>query len=282
MAPVAGALRQPAGVAHALAATVLSRHHSQCRRDLCWRRQANRGRAPRALPAVDLEARSSMTSSVGSHLGIELGEYDERIRTFIPDYETMLEEAANAVKILTPRARVVVDLGIGTGALAARCLALVKSARVIGVDVDEGMLEMARRRLGGRVSVLATDFLSARLPRCDAVIASFALHHVRTRRAKAALYARCHAPLRRGGVFVSADCFLASTPRLLAVDRRAWRAHLERHYRPQQAEAYLRAWGREDVYQPLDLEVDLMRAAGFTVDVRWRRNSFAVLVGSRR
>jgi SAM-dependent methyltransferase len=222
-----------------------------------------------------------MTSSVGSHLGIELGEYDVRIRTFIPDYETMLDEAARAVQIFTPRARIVVDLGIGTGALAARCLALVKSARVIGVDVDEGILEMARGRLGTRVSVRATDFLSAPLPRCDAVIASFALHHVRTRRAKAALYARCHAALRRGGVLVSADCFLASTPRLRAVDRRAWRAHLERHYRRRKAEAYLRAWGRDDVYLPLDEEVDLMRAAGFTVDVPWRRHGFAVVTGSR-
>lgn len=223
-----------------------------------------------------------MTSSVGSHLGIELGEYDERIRTFIPDYETMLDEAATAVKTVTPRARIVVDLGIGTGALAARCLSLVKSARVIGVDVDEGILEMARRRLGARVSVLATDFLSARLPRCDAVIASFALHHVRTRRAKAGLYARCHAALRRGGVLVSADCFPASSPRLRAVDRDAWRAHLEHHYRPRQAEAYLRAWGREDVYLPLDEEIDLVRAAGFAVDVPWRRHSFAVVVGARR
>ena len=158
----------------------------------------------------------------------------------------------------------------------------MKAARVVGLDVDEGILEMARRRLGDRLSAIPADFVAAPLPRCDAVIASFALHHVRTRRAKAALYARCRTALKRGGVIVSADCFLASSPRLRAVDRRAWRSHLARHYGPRQAEAYLRAWAREDVYVPLDEEIDLVRAAGFTVDVPWRRNSFAVLVGSRR
>ncbi len=223
-----------------------------------------------------------MTSSVGSHLGIELREYDRRIRTFIPDYETMLDEAAGAVKVLAPDAKVIVDLGIGTGALAARCLAQMKQARVIGLDVDDGMLEKARRRLGARLSALTMDFVAVPLPRCDAVIASFALHHIRTRRLKAALYGRCHAALRRSGVLVSADCFPASNPRLRAIDRDAWRAHLERRYRPRQAEAFLRAWAEEDVYVPLDVEVDLLRAAGFTVDVPWRRHSFAVVVGCRR
>ena len=31
---------------------------------------------------------------VASHLGIQLTEYDRRIRTFIPDYEEMLDAAA--------------------------------------------------------------------------------------------------------------------------------------------------------------------------------------------
>ena len=57
---------------------------------------------------------------VASHLGIKLTEYDSRIRTFIPHYEEMLDVAAAAIP---PRARTIVDLGIGTGALSSRCLA---------------------------------------------------------------------------------------------------------------------------------------------------------------
>ncbi|HEY5161617.1 MAG TPA: hypothetical protein VII81_01280, partial [Terriglobales bacterium] len=56
---------------------------------------------------------------VAAHLGIDIVEYDERIRTFIPDYEEMLDVAAEAIPA---SARTIVDLGTGTGALAARCV----------------------------------------------------------------------------------------------------------------------------------------------------------------
>src|SRR5262249_40420144 len=119
--------------------------------------------------------------SVSKHLGIVIEEYDDRIRTFIPHYAEMLDEAA---AIVGPRARTIVDLGIGTGALAARCLARAPQARVIGFDADAEMLRLAERRLGGRVTLIDGDFLRAPLPPADAVVASLALHHIRTRSAK--------------------------------------------------------------------------------------------------
>src|SRR5262249_56574977 len=108
--------------------------------------------------------------------------------------------------------------------------------------------------------------------------ASFALHHVRTRARKAAIYRRCFRALRRGGLFVSADCFVATDRRQRYLDRDAWRAHLARTYSRARAEGFLRAWAKEDVYFPLHDEVALLERAGFSADVRWRRRSFAVVV----
>src|SRR3954447_14558176 len=134
--------------------------------------------------------------SVASHLGIDLKEYDSRIRTFIPHYEEMLDVAAAAVP---PRAGIIVDLGMGTGALTARCLMKARSARAVGIDIDQEMLALARRRLGSRATVTTGSFLRTPLPPCDAVVASFALHHVRTRAAKRALYARIGSALHPRG-----------------------------------------------------------------------------------
>jgi tRNA (cmo5U34)-methyltransferase len=212
--------------------------------------------------------------SVAGHLGIDLSEYDARIRTFIPDYDAMLDAGAAAL----PRsARTIVDLGTGTGAFAARCLARVPRSRVVGIDVDRGILDMAARRLKDRGSFIRGSFVRTSLPRCDAVIASFALHHVRTRVAKARLYRRIHAALAPRGVFVSVDCQPSSDPRAAAKERAAWIAHLRRTYSPRKAGGFLRAWSAEDVYVPLDAETRLMEGAGFSVDVVWRRGGFAVL-----
>jgi SAM-dependent methyltransferase len=214
--------------------------------------------------------------SVASHLGINLAEYDRRIRSFIPDYEAMLNVAAAAV----PRgARLIVDLGTGTGALAGRCLRQARHARVVGIDLDEGMMVMASKRLGSRATLVRGSFLRADLPRCDAVVASLALHHVRTRTAKAALYRRIRRALRPGGRLVVVDCQPSGSPALAGGQRDEWRSHLERTYSAREASGYFRAWANEDVYVPIDREVELMTRAGFRAEVLWRRGAFAVLVG---
>jgi SAM-dependent methyltransferase len=214
-----------------------------------------------------------------SHLGIRLRDYDARIRTFIPRYEEMLDAAASALAAVAGRRPLILDLGTGSGALAGRCLARLPGARVIGVDSDDGMLGLASRRIGDRLTPIHGDFQSTPLPRCDAITASFALHHIRTRRRKAGLYARAFAALRRGGALVNADCCLASDAGMQKGGRAAWRTHLERRYGRSQAEAFLRAWAKEDVYFTLRDELQLLGEAGFRVDVPWRRDSFAVIIG---
>ena len=216
--------------------------------------------------------------SVASHLGIDLREYDARIRTFIPGYDAMLDVAALTVATLVPRpAPLLADLGIGTGALAGRCLGVSRRARIVGIDEDEGMLAAARTRLGRRVTAVHGSFESAPLPRCDAVIASLALHHIPTPARRSRLFRRIHRALGRRGVLVIADCYLSSDRRLQATDRAAWLAHLRESYTPRESEAYLRAWAREDFYVPLDYELRLLHRAGFAADVVLRYSSFAVI-----
>jgi SAM-dependent methyltransferase len=211
---------------------------------------------------------------VASHLGIQLTEYDRRIRTFIPDYEEMLDAAANVV---APEARTIVELGIGTGALAARCLKQAPAAAVVGFDADPGILALAARRLRHAGTLHTANFVRAALPRADAVVASFALHHVRTRQAKTQLYRRIRTALRPGGLLISADCHPAADRARWMAQRHAWKSHLRDSYGPAKAEAFLRAWAHEDVYVPLDAELLLLRQAGFSVDVAWRREAFAVV-----
>jgi tRNA (cmo5U34)-methyltransferase len=220
--------------------------------------------------------------SVSTHLAINIDEYDARIRTFIPRYEEMLDAAARVAGAVRPL-KAILDLGTGTGALASRVMRLAPHAAVTGIDEDAAMLTAAARRLRRyRLSLVHDSFLTASLPRCDVITASFALHHIKSSRAKRALYVRARAALHEGGRFVSADCHPSSLAARAAEGRRHWRDHIAGTYGPRQAEAFLRAWANEDFYMPLEVELRLLQSAGFAVDVVWRCESFAVLVGEAR
>ena len=214
-----------------------------------------------------------------SHLGIKFGEYDATIASLIPHYKNLIEAAAAAVDICAPTSPAVVDLGTGSGALAAEILKVRPKARLTGIDADDSMLAAAKRRLKGRIDTIQDNFERASIPRCDVVSASFALHHIDAGHKKAALYRRCFGSLREGGMLVSADCFLASSNKLRRRDREAWIEHLQRKYTRKRSEQFLRTWAKEDVYFSLDREMELLKEAGFTVEVTWRRDSFAVVVG---
>ncbi|HJU42029.1 MAG TPA: class I SAM-dependent methyltransferase, partial [Vicinamibacterales bacterium] len=169
------------------------------------------------------------------HLGIKFGSYDATIASLIPHYRQLIHAAASAVDIVAPTSPAVVDLGTGSGALAAEILKVRPKARLIGIDTDADLLATARRRLRGRIDTIHDNFELARIPRCDVVSASFALHHVDTGRKKGMLYRRCFTALRDGGMLVSADCFLASSSRLRQRNRQAWLDHLQQKYTKKKA-----------------------------------------------
>lgn len=221
--------------------------------------------------------------SVAQHLKIKLSEYDRRIRTFIPHYEEMLNAAAGVLNFLPGKQPQLVDLGIGTGALSARCLMVKPNAVVHGFDSDADILAMAQRRLA-KVSrrtheFTLGNFTTVALPKCDAVVASLALHHISSRAAKQKLYARCHAALRSGGVLINADCCPALHAKLAQQHLQQWQAHLEQYYSAKEARGFFAAWAEEDTYFPLAHEQEMLRAAGFKTEVVWLRAPLAVVVG---
>ncbi len=219
--------------------------------------------------------------SVATHLGIRTSEYDQQILTFIPHYTDILDAAAGALDALDRPVRTLVDLGTGSGALAARCVARRRGTRVVGIDSDQAMLAMARRRLGTRLTPVVGNFEATPIPACDAITASFALHHVASREARQAVFVRAYAALRPGGMLVDADCLLNVDARLQKRDHAEWRRHLATTHGRAGAARFLRTWAGEDTYFTLDLETALLREAGFAVDVVWRRSGFAVVAATK-
>jgi len=197
----------------------------------------------------------------------------------------MLDEVAALITLVEKPQPTIVDFGIGTGALSARCLRVSSQARIVGIDADAEMLALARRRLAkkraAQLDLRHSDFLATALPRCDAIVATLALHHIHDAGAKQQFYAKCYAALKGGGIFASGDCCIADNPKLSQRYMKIWDKHMSQFYSLRQIKEFSAAWANEDRYFPLRQEIAMLSAVGFEVEVTWRRAPLAVLVGRK-
>jgi tRNA (cmo5U34)-methyltransferase len=167
-------------------------------------------------------------------------------------------------------ARRVLDLGTGDGRLLALLQADRPGMRGIGLDFSELMLAGARKRFAGddRVELVEHD-LAEPLPalgRFDAVVSSFAIHHVEHER-KRSLYGEVFDLLEPGGVFANFEHVASPSDRLHAAFFAAIGEPLE---------------NADPSDRLLDVETQLawLRELGFEdVDCYWKWLEMALLLG---
>jgi tRNA (cmo5U34)-methyltransferase len=130
--------------------------------------------------------------------------YREKIRREIPRYDQLQDAIAAATSPIA--ALSILDLGTGTGETLSRVLPLHPSARVVGIDESDGMLDVARTRLAAYDVTLRVADLLDDLPEgpFGLVISALAVHHL-DGPGKAELFRRVAAALEPGGRFVLGD-----------------------------------------------------------------------------
>jgi tRNA (cmo5U34)-methyltransferase len=225
-----------------------------------------------------------MSHSVESHLQLQVAEYDELIRRFIPRYEEMLDEVVYLIRSLVGDSGEFVELGIGMGSLTERVINAIPKARTIGIDADPKMLEEAARRLSShqdRIRLRLQDFFSELPAAQNAYFAALALHHVPNLSLKQTLYQKIYDALAPGGLFLNADAMFDDSD--LNWQRKRWTAHLvSAGFAEAEAFDHLRSWKKEDNYFGVETELELMNKAGFShCDVAWRYGPMAITVGKK-
>lgn len=168
------------------------------------------------------------------------------------------------------RVRRILDLGTGDGRLIALLRADRPELAAVGLDFSELMLSRARERFEGdeRIELIAHD-LNLALPelgRFDAVVSSFAIHHLEHDR-KRSLYGEAFDLLKPGGVFANFEHVASANDRL----------HL----------AFFAAIGEpienedpSDCLLDVETQLEWLRELGFDdVDCYWKWLEMTLLIG---
>lgn len=181
-----------------------------------------------------------------------------------------VEGEATLLEFLPEETHRILDLGSGGGRLLSLVRACRPNAQFVALDFSPAMLETLSAQFAGdpSIAIVAHD-LEKTLPelgRFDAVVSSFAIHHVPHAR-KRSLYSEIFEVLVPGGVFCNLEHVASATP---ALHRSFLKAI---------------ACDEEDPSNKLlGLETQLawLREIGFTeVDCHWKWRELALLVGQR-
>jgi tRNA (cmo5U34)-methyltransferase len=182
------------------------------------------------------------------------------------------EGEATLLEFVPEGTRRILDLGTGDGRLLALVRQKHPETEAVAIDFSPAMLEAARSRFAGdpRVRVVEHNMDSSlpELGKFDAVISSFAIHHLVHER-KRALYAELFGLLNPGGVFCNLEHVASPSQKL-------------------HEEFLLRIGFRVETEDPsnklLDFETQLqwLREIGFAdVDCHWKWRELALLAGVR-
>ena len=166
---------------------------------------------------------------VREHFEQEAREFDELIVRLIPRYDEMIAAMIAAIPFPPDKPIHVIDLGCGTGTVAARVKQRFPRARITCLDLAENMLALARTKLAAfdGIDVEQGDFLTYQFKGpYDVAVSSLALHHLETDADKRSFYRRLFAALAPGGVFWTADAALGADSR----SERDVHAEMERIY----------------------------------------------------
>lgn len=166
----------------------------------------------------------------------------------------------------------VLDLGTGDGRLLALVLLAHPGAKGIATDFSPTMIQEAKKRFVNNpsVEVVTHDFGESVTPlgQFDAVVSSFAIHHVEDRR-KRELYAEIFSILSPGGVFINLEHVSSPTEKL--------------------HDDFLTAMGqtretedKSNRCSPVQIQLGWLIQIGFEeVDCHWKWRELAVLAGTK-
>ncbi len=174
---------------------------------------------------------------------------------------------------MSSRSKRILDIGAGNGRLLDLCLSKFPKASGVALDFSPVMIEELEKKYADekRVKVIEFDIndtLPLDLGKFDAVVSSFAIHHVNDKR-KRQLYEEIWHILENGGTFCNLEHVSSPTENLHL-------KFLEMIGQTSETE------DKSNILLDVETQLEWLREIGFDdVDCIWKWREFALLVGKK-
>ena len=224
-----------------------------------------------------------MANPVQHAFDLAAEDYDRTRRRLVPGFDDFYRAAIDLIQFPHDSRIKVLDLGAGTGLLAAFIAYSFPAARITMVDISSEMLERARARFelaGERFRFEVSDYgVDPIREKYDAVVSALSIHHLSDGQ-KRSLFARIHGALNDGGVFVNAEQFRGSTPERHRFHYQRWVTRVRELGMDERDLAVALGRMKLDRAATLEDQLEWLREAGFhDIDCAYKNLIFAVYCG---
>lgn len=201
--------------------------------------------------------------------------YDDFIRKLVPGYDFFLSIAP--VLVGTPKS--VLDIGCGTGSIAASIRKLYPETQFTCVDPSDAMLKKAAEKINAEfVQSFVEDYTPEK--KYDAVTSVMVMHNVQTIEQRKEIYKKIYDSLNSPGVYVTADIIQGETEITHKLYLTMWRNYMLNGIPQQDVDnIWLPNHMEKDKPVKLSEQMVMLYDAGFrSIDIVNKNINFAMLV----
>ena len=211
--------------------------------------------------------------------------YDQTRRQYIPCFDDFYGTALELIPYPRAAAIEILDLGAGTGLLAALVAEAFPNARITLLDISSEMLAKAKERFTaqeGRIHYHTLDYIHEAMPgRYDVVVSALSLHHSPPDDLRA-VFQKIYTALKTGGCFINADQALGTTPALEDQYHQTWLRQIRQLGCTEHEVALALERMKADRTSTLDDQLTWLKAVGFEqVDCWYKHYRFVVYAGHK-
>jgi tRNA (cmo5U34)-methyltransferase len=223
---------------------------------------------------------------VKDHFEAEAKQFDDTISKIIPYYDQMINALVDAIHFEKDSEISVIDLGCGTGTVAAKISEKFRNSRICCLDIATNMIDIARQKLTDHkdVEFITGDFSTITFDnKFDVVVSSLALHHLENDHDKKEFYKKVYNSLTDSGVFINADVVLASSDYFQIINMIRWIDYMNKNITCEEIfNNWIPKYKTEDRPAKLMEQLKWLEEIGFkSVDVYWKYYNFSVYGGSK-
>ncbi|MFC1510332.1 class I SAM-dependent methyltransferase [Candidatus Omnitrophota bacterium] len=212
--------------------------------------------------------------------------YDETIKKIIPEYNKIIKTMVELLPFDKNQAIDVLDIGCGTGTVAAHIKKKFFHSAITCLDPTQKMLLAAKKKMKNYLGIKYVQTTIEQFPfkeKYHAVCASMVFQNIQTKKEKRSIFKKIFKTLNDDGVFLYFGPVKGSNERIEEMYMKKWSTFLQKSFSLNSSKNdWVATYKEKDTQDTLLNELDLLTTCGFkSVDIITKNNNFALFTASK-